>query len=145
MAPNNTAYIFLNNGTYLRYYYSSDSTQGPFNTSNGWPGISKGQAKKIVAVLPWTGTKIIYFLLNNGNYIKYDWYQDRALYTRSINNGTWPKLGDYKKEITGAVKWDENKGYIFLTGNRYIRYDFAEDRASNPRSTSSLWPGILND
>ena len=145
LAPNDTAYIFLKNGTYLRYYYSTDTTQGPFNTARAWHGMTPGQAKKIVAVLPWIKDNTIYFFLNNGKYIKYDWKSDRVLYARKITETTWPGLSAYAKEITGAIKWDGSKGYIFLTGNRYVRYDYAVDRASALRRTSSFWSGILDD
>lgn len=144
LAPNGTTYMFLKDGTYLRYYYNGDKTQGPFDTANGWPGISRADARKIVAALPWKGNDIIYLFLNNGKYIKYSWSKDRVIAKNLITYGNWPGVSQYAKEITGAMKWNNNKGYIFLTGNRYLRYDFNADRARAPKSTSALWPKLLD-
>jgi len=145
LAPNNTVYIFLNDGTYYRYYYSSDSTAGPFDTAAAWPGISKENAKKIVAALPWKDKKYIYLFLNNGKYIKYNWKYDYAMYTYNITEGLWPGVSAYAKEITGAIKFSERYGYIFLTHNRYLKYDYKYDYASEVRTTSNGWSNLISN
>jgi len=145
LAPNNTVYIFLENGNYYRYYYNqNDRTDGPFSTSSAWRGISKKDAKKIVAVLPWKGNRYICFFLNTGEFIIYDWKYHYALYKIPISAGYWPGVSPYAEEIIAAMKWDDNVGYIFLTDNRYLRYDFNTYKARSPRSTKALWPKLLS-
>ena len=145
LAPNNTVYLFMNDGNYYRYYYSSNSVQGPFSTSDGWPGISTANSKKIVGALPWKGSNIIYFFLSNGDYIKFDWNEDKVVHTVAMTEGLWPGLGNYSKEITGAIKFSESVGYIFLTNNRYIKYYYDGDYGTEVRSITGNWYDLMAD
>lgn len=145
LARNGTNYIFMKDGTYYRYYYTSNSVQGPFNTSSAWPGISQEDAENITAVLPWKNGKIIYFILNNGQYIKYNWNQDKVIHKVNIE-GNWPStFSKYANDITGAINWNNDIGYIFLTGDRYLKYYFNSDYVTSPRKTSKLWPKLISD
>ena len=143
LAPNGTVYMFMNNGKYLRYYNDGEFTHGPYDTSSQWSGITDADSKKIVGALPWKNSQYIFLFLNDGRYIKYDWDADSVVYTKEITEENWPGLSAYKKEITAAIKFSENAGYIFLTNDRYIKYDYNADSAGTPNSISYGWGDML--
>ncbi|CAL2104821.1 Metalloenzyme domain-containing protein [Tenacibaculum sp. 190524A02b] len=87
------AYIFLNDGTYVRYNITNDRVDSgypkPVNNST-WPGMA-GYGTKITAAVNWNSVHC-YFFLNDGTYLKYSKVLDRVEvgYPKPINNATWP-------------------------------------------------------
>ncbi|GLQ31756.1 alkaline phosphatase family protein [Litoribrevibacter albus] len=148
-SSSSTSYFFLKDGTYIRYNNTLDKADSgypkPIN-DNTWPGLGN-YATDIAATLRWTGDKV-YFFLKNGDYIRYDLGDDKADsgYPKAVNDNTWPGLGAYATDITAAVQWNSNRAYIFLTGQRYIRYSISDDHADAgyPKTTSNgTWPGLM--
>ncbi len=145
-----TSYFFLNNGEYISYDNHADEVRDgypkPINDDT-WPGL--GQYKdQLEAALSWDNNKV-YFFLTDGSYVRYDLDNDSVDvgYPKPINDDTWPGMGDYAKDITAAVKWNDNRGYVFLTGQRYLRYDISNDQVDEgyPRRVdNSTWSGLLN-
>ncbi|MDG9669321.1 hemopexin repeat-containing protein [Hahella sp. CR1] len=145
-----TSYYFLKNGQYINYDNIGDKVRSgypkPINNAT-WPGLEPYK-DQIEAALRWHNQKV-YFFLSNGDYIRYDINSDAvdSGYPKPINDNTWPGLGSYAKEITAAVKWSDSRGYIFLTGQRYLRYNISQDKVDDgyPKPVnSSTWPGLLN-
>ncbi|WP_249384022.1 alkaline phosphatase family protein [Chitinivorax sp. B] len=142
------AYLFLNDGRYIRYNKTLDRVETGYPKSindQTWPGIG-AYATQIRAALRWRGNRV-YFFLNDGRYIRYDLAKDAADdgYPAFVNDSNWPGLGRYARDITAAVKWDDSRGYFFLTGRRYIRYNIPSDKveAGYPRMVDNqTWPGL---
>lgn len=146
----NTSYYFLDNGQYIRYNNILDRADSgypkPINNDT-WPGLAP-YATQIAATLKWSNDKV-YFFLKNGEYLRYDLGDDQvdSGYPKPINNATWPGLEGYAMDITSAFHWNNNRAYFFLTGQRYIRYNIADDRAEDgyPVKINNVnWPGVLN-
>ncbi len=143
------SYFFLNDGTYIRYDNIKDEADSGYPKpidNNTWPGMAN-YATEIAATLRWTDDKV-YFFLKNGEYIRYDLGDDEADdgYPKSINDNTWPGLGAYATDITAAIQWSDSRAYIFLTGQRYIRYSISDDQVDSgyPKTTSNgTWPGVM--
>ncbi|WP_201799900.1 alkaline phosphatase family protein [Andreprevotia sp. IGB-42] len=145
-----TAYLFLADGTYLRYDKTNDKVEAgypkPINDST-WPGLGS-YATQIVATLRWTGDKVQFFL-RDGRYIRYSLTADHADagYPKAVNNSSWPGVGNYATKIRAAVKWNDTKAYFFLNDGSYIRYNISSDKADAgyPKTVnSSTWPGVLS-
>ncbi|WP_428742225.1 hemopexin repeat-containing protein [Tenacibaculum sp.] len=147
---NHKGYFFLKDGRYLRYDMNNDSVDPgyPVDITNGnWLGL-ESYKNKIVAAFKWDNSKV-YFFLNDGTYIRYSITNDSvdSGYPATINNSTWPGLGDYATKITAAVDWDLTYCYFFLDDNRYIKYNKSTDSAVSgyPKEiNSSTWPGLNN-
>jgi hypothetical protein len=146
-ASSSIAYFFLDNGTYLRYDKVRDCVASgyPMNVAGMWPGLGV-YARDIRTAVRWSGDKV-FFILKNGQYIRYDLKQDRmdSGYPQAITDSTWPGVGRYANDIIGALKWDDTRAYLFLTGNRYIRYSITNDRAESGPLPMSYWPGLLTN
>ncbi|WP_020405382.1 alkaline phosphatase family protein [Hahella ganghwensis] len=145
-----TSYYFLTTGEYINYDNIGDKVRSgypkPINNAT-WPGLEPYK-NQIEAALRWHNQKV-YFFLNNGDYIRYDIDRDAvdSGYPKPINDSTWPGMGDYARDITAAVKWNDSRGYIFLTGQRYLRYSISDDRVDDgyPKAVNNgTWPGLLN-
>jgi len=144
-----TSYYFFSNGQYIRYNNTLDKADSgyPKPTDNStWPGLG-AYAQNITAALRWNNDKV-YFFLNDGQYIRYDLSNDQvdAGYPQAINNDSWPGLGAYANDITAAVKWNNSTAYIFLTGQRYIRYSISDDQADAGypvKINNSNWSGLM--
>lgn len=93
---------------------------------------------------------IFLFLMNNGSYLRYD-VNTGTLEIKPINDSTWPGVAPYKNEIVTAVQFDRDLArdvyYIFLTGNRYLKYDMDNDNLmGGPYPVDdSTWPGLLRN
>jgi len=85
---------------------------------------------QITGAVPWTNNKVQFFL-DDGTYIRYDNNTDRVDpgYPKTINNGSWPGVGAYSRQITGAGALSSAKAMIFLRNGQYIQYDINADRA----------------
>jgi hypothetical protein len=115
-----------------------------------------GSFEKIVAGVWWKEPTIIernnifLFLMNDGNYLRYDRRND-TVEIRVIDDNNWPGVGPYRHEIVTAVQFDRDLArdvyYIFLTGNRYLKYDMDNDKLiSGPHPVDdSTWPGLLRN
>lgn len=110
---------------------------------------SRNQNLKIVACLDWNDTlnNRAYFFRNDGNYIRYNKSKDEtdSGYPKETNNSSWPGLGAYKNLISASLKWNNNKGYFFLSDGRYLRYDMNADKtdAGYPAQVNNnTWPGL---
>lgn len=143
-------YIFLKDGTYLKYSIPSDEVVNgyPKDVNNhNWPGLG-GYGKSIVATLGYKDD--VYFFLADGRFIKYSRQADKALtgYPKEVNNTTWPGLGSYGKSITAAFSDPAHPdyAYFFLDNNTYIKYDKQADKALSgyPKPmNNTTWPGLL--
>ncbi|GAA3930985.1 hemopexin repeat-containing protein [Litoribacillus peritrichatus] len=144
-----TSYFFLKNGQYINYDNVADKVRSGYPkdiTSVTWPGLDSYK-DQIEAALRWHNDKV-YFFLSDGQYIRYDLDSDAvdSGYPKPINDDTWPGMRAYATDITAAVKWSDNLGYIFLSNQRYLRYDLAEDRVEEGyprRIDDGTWPGLL--
>lgn len=123
---NGKAYFFRGN-QYVRYDINSDrSDPGYPQPINGqtWPGL---WTNGIDAAYNGGNGKVYFFRGNQ--YMRYDIAADRTDpgYPKPINNQTWPGLPALGR-IESAVNAGNGKIYFF-SGNRYVRYDIAADRA----------------
>lgn len=148
-ANSTKAYIFLNDGTYLRYDMNADKVDNgypkPINNST-WPGLGN-YGHLISAAVKWNDQKAFIFL-NNGSYFSYNLNTDKVDngYPKPINNSTWPGLGNYATNISAVIDWRGTYVYIFLNNNTYIKYDKTNDRALSgyPKPINdSTWKGLL--
>ncbi|ASI93062.1 alkaline phosphatase family protein [Vibrio mediterranei] len=140
------SYIFLRNGTYLRF----DTNEGRVDkgyplevNEQSWPGL-KNYANKIVAALHWS-SKTVYFFLNNATYLKYDLDSNRVEngYPLKINEQNWPGLAKYAAGISGALKYDSNRAYIFF-GDKYVEYNSSSNHVEGALVEVSIgWPGAM--
>ncbi|MBB5018498.1 hypothetical protein HNQ59_001787 [Chitinivorax tropicus] len=145
---NTIAYVFLKDGRYIRYNKAADKVDAgyPKNIDNlSWPGVGP-YGKQIRATFRWPGNKVFFFL-NDGRYIRYDLAKDAADagYPLAVTESNWPGLARYSRDIIAAMKWDDSRGYIFLTGRRFIRYNISADRAEQgyPKQVDNhTWPGL---
>jgi len=146
--PKDKVYFFLATGQYLRYDVRQDRVDPgypkPINNVT-WPGLEP-YASQIMAAFNWKGGKI-QFLLNDGQYIRYDVAADRVDdgYPKAITAGNWPGLAPYAGKITGLINWVNDKAYVFLDTGEYLRYDINSDRmdASYPKTIDdTTWPGL---
>jgi len=93
---NNTkAYLFLNDGRYIRYDMNNDSVDPGYpkeinNTT--WPGLGN-YSTKITAAIDWN-SQYFYIFLKDNTYLKYDKQSDSVItgYPKPINSSTWPGL-----------------------------------------------------
>ncbi len=91
-----TAFFFLDDGRYIKYNINKERVEKPKTITNqNWPGLQK-YANKIQSVVNWENNKA-YFFLNDGQYLRYDKYQDQVDqgYPQKMNDRTWPGLGDW--------------------------------------------------
>lgn len=114
---------------------------------NNTPAAIRLNKSNITAAVSWDSTRA-YFFRDDSRYIRYAKVLDKADggYPKAINNNTWPGLGDHAKDIQAAVKWNNDRAYIFLTGQRYIRYDLDADRADAgypAKVNNTSWEGVL--
>ena len=145
-----SSYYFFANGQYVRYNNVLDKADSGYPkaiNNSSWPGLGD-YADKITAALRGNGDKV-YFFLNDGRYLRFDLDDDQvdSGYPKAINNDTWPGLGEYANDIQAAVKWNNDRAYIFLSGQRYIRYDLSADKADSgypAKVTSESWQGVMN-
>ncbi len=141
------AYFFLSNGEYLRYDIRSDRVDPgypkPVDDTN-FRGLGR-HARQLFGALNW-GNKVQFFL-SNGMYVRYDLttHQVDPGYPKAISRETWPGLEPYAGRLAGMINWENNKAYMFLDDNSYIRYDIASDRIDPgypKRISDSNWPGM---
>ena len=108
---------------------------------------------RIVAGTWWEifGHKYLFkFLTNDGHYINFNYTTQKTSIT-PITSGSWPGLDLYKNQIITAVQNDaplfNSYFYIFLTNNRYIRYNINDNRAETgpTRVDDDSWPGLIQD
>ncbi|WP_066966207.1 alkaline phosphatase family protein [Microbulbifer sp. Q7] len=148
-ASTTKGYFFLSDGRYLRYDLNCDCVDNgyPKNIDNvTWPGIAP-YATQIRAALKWPNSKV-YFFLADGSYLRYDLSGDSldGGYPKPVNDSTWPGMASYALDITAAHQWDNSRAYIFLTNQRYLRYDINNDQvdAGYPRPINgNTWPGLM--
>jgi hypothetical protein len=144
-----TSYYFFNNGQYIRYNNTLDKAEAGYPkavNNDTWPGL-ENYANKITATLRWNNNKVFFFL-DNGQYLRFDLSNDSidSDYPKAVNDQTWPGLEAYANDITSAVKWNDNVAYIFLTNQRYIRYNLADDKADAgypAKVNANTWPGLM--
>lgn len=144
-----TSYYFFNNGQYIRYNNTLDKAEAGYPkvvNNDTWPGL-ENYANQITAALRWNNNKVFFFL-ENGQYLRFDLTNDRvdSGYPKAVNDQTWPGLEEYADDITSAVKWNNNVAYIFLSKQRYIRYNLADDKADAGYPTkvnAKTWPGLM--
>lgn len=142
------AYFFLDDGTYLRYDKQADRVSPGYPRpvdDHTWPGLGP-YARQIRTAVRWTGTKAFIFL-DDGRYLRFDLDRDRVDpgYPQPVTEASWPGLSAHAGEIETVFRWDDQRAYFFLSGDRYLRYDIANDRVDGgPRPvTASTWPGLL--
>lgn len=142
---NGKAYFFRGN-EYIRYDINVDRADPgypkPINNQT-WPGL---WTNGIDAAYNGGNGKVYFFRGNQ--YIRYDIAADRSDpgYPKLVDNQTWPGLPALGR-IESAVNAGNGKVYFF-SGNRYLRYDIASDRADpgypaaiNAQSWSGVWTG----
>jgi len=148
--PGGKAFFFLSSGHYLRYDIAADRVDPGYPKlvdDNSWPGLERYRTT-LFGALNWKGNRVQLFL-SDGSYLRYDLTQNRVEegYPKPINNQTWPGLQPYAAHLAGMVNWDNNKAYIFLDDNRYLRYDIGADRVDDgyPKAVNDAnWPGMGN-
>lgn len=144
-----TSYFFFEDGQYIRYNNTLDKAEEGYPKSindETWPGL-ESYRNSIKATLRGKNNKVFFFL-DNGQYIRFDLTNDSVDngYPKAVNNQTWPGLEEHGRDIISAVKWNENVAYIFLTNQRYIRYNLADDTSEKGYPTkvnTKTWPGLM--
>lgn len=96
-----------------------------------------------------TGKYIFKFILDDGKYLYLDW-QNKTPVIGEIDDFSWPGLADFKHEIITAAQVDadftDNYLYIFLTGNRYLKYNIDKNQLQvGARDVGTNWPGLVKD
>lgn len=143
------SYFFFNDGQYIRFNNILDKAESGYPkaiNNDTWPGLET-YGNKITAALRWNNNKVFFFL-NDGQYVRFDLSNDSidSGYPKAINDETWPGLGSYANDITSAVKWNNDVAYIFLSNQRYIRYNFQQDKLDEgypAKVNSKSWPGLM--
>ncbi|WP_074407577.1 hemopexin repeat-containing protein [Aquimarina megaterium] len=156
----NNAEIYKNNqlvttvpasqGNYLDIATNDGKTTYTIRIEESTASIeSRNQNLKIIACLDWNDmlNNRAYFFRNDGQYIRYNKLKDETDlgYPKEINNSSWPGLGAYKELIIAAFKWNNHKGYFFLSDGRYLRYDMNADKVDNGYPAlinNNNWPGL---
>jgi hypothetical protein len=96
------------------------------------------------------GDDYLLFVMNDGNYLRFN-HTKNTLDIKEINNNTWPGVAPYKNEIVTAVQFNRSPSddmlYIFLTENRYIKYNIDEDKPVGGVNNvdNASWPGLLRN
>jgi len=90
-----------------------------------------------------------WFLLNDGNYLIYEIYS-KTLELLPLKGSPWASLEEYKSQMMTAVTNDyptfDTYFYVFLSDNRYLRYEQSAKKVFGPYTISdSTWPGLLKD
>ena len=144
-----TSYYFFNDGTYIRYNNTLDKAENGYPkviSNSTWPGLGQ-YATNIAAALRWKDDKV-YFFLKSGEYLRFDLSENKVDtgYPKPINNDTWPGLAAYATNISAAVKWDNQKAYIFLNNQNYVRYSITEDKVESgypAKTNNENWKGVM--
>ncbi|MEH6701592.1 hemopexin repeat-containing protein [Parasphingorhabdus sp.] len=139
---NDKAYFFRGN-EYIRYDINADRADPGYpQTINNqtWPGL---WTNGIDAAVNGGGGKVFFF--RSGQFMRYDIAADRVDpgYPQPVDNRTWPGLQALGR-IESAVNAGNGKIYFF-SGNRYLRYDVAANRADPgyPQLINAqTWPGV---
>lgn len=138
--------FFFKGGEYLRYNMAAGTADPgyPRPIAGNWRGFPAAWASSgIDAAVNWGDGKVYFF--KGGNYLRYNIAEDGVApgYPRSIA-GNWPGFPRaWSSGIDAAVNWEQGKVYFFK-GDRYLRYDIAQDRvdAGFPRPVAGNWAGF---
>lgn len=144
---NDKLMFFFDHGNYSRYDLARDRMDAGYPTAitqDNWPGLAAYQSS-IVASFKWDAEHVMFFL-NDGSYIQYNTSTEgMSGYPRAIRNSNWRGLEAYAKNIKTAVRWKNDKVFIFLNDNRYLRYDVKANKMDSGyplRVSNNLWPGV---
>lgn len=125
---------FFRDGMVSRYDIASRRVPAnPVRAEGFWPGLST--LGRIDAAVNAGNGKI--YLFGGGDYLRFD-LANRTTdpgYPRAVTEGTWPGL-----PALGRVEAATNMGngkIMFFSGNRFLRYDIAADRA-DPGSPQTI-------
>lgn len=81
------------------------------------------------------------YMFKNGEYVKYDWENDKPVssYPRPISS--WNLPSHFQTGIDAALNGEgEFEGYVyFFKDGEYVRYDWATEKCSEPKSIRKLW------
>jgi hypothetical protein len=81
------------------------------------------------------------YMFKNGEYIKYDWANDRPVpgYPKPLS--AWDLPIHFQTGIDAALNGDGKfKNYVyFFKGDEYVRYDWTTDKCNEPKSIRKLW------
>lgn len=141
------AYFFFANGEYARYDINADKVDPGYPKridDRTWPGMGR-HAGKIYGAMNWPGDKVQFFL-SDGTYVRYDLRADRVDqgYPKRVDHKTWPGLGRYAGDISGAFTVG-GKAFFFLETGDFLRYDIASDRVDQGyprRIDDASFPGV---
>lgn len=143
---NGKLFLFRGGG-YVRYDIAADrADEGyPLPISGNWPGFSEcGFADGIDAAANWGNGKAYFF--RGDRYLRYDIIADKIDdgYPQSIS-ASWPGLPEagFAQNIDIVLPWGNGKAFFFC-GDRYLRYDMAQDRVDDgyPLPIAGNWPGL---
>lgn len=157
-ASSSTAEVYKNNVLVA----TVPATQGGFvdtsssNSKVNYTVLIDGQTgsvlvnnAKVLTSFDWNDAldNVAYFFKTDLEYVKYNKILDKAEsgYPRPINNANWNGLEAYKNKIVTAFKWNNPKGFFFLSDGTYLRYDMNADAvdAGYPQPiNNSSWPGL---
>lgn len=143
-----TLFFLFSQGIYSRFNLVKDATDPgyPRQTNDyNWPGLAAYRHLLVASFSQ--NERFAFFLMNDGRYIKYDKSSDKVVdgYPVRITDSTWPGLGAYARRIRTAVRWKNDKAFIFLTDGTYLRYDLVADRVDDnyPQPINEyFWPGL---
>jgi hypothetical protein len=143
--PNGKAYFFRG-AEYVRYDIATDAADSaPAAIAGNWPGMDEAGFGGGVDAALLTGEKA--YFMHGDRYVRYDVAEDRvdADYPKPIA-GNWPGLQEagFADAIDAAIGTAEGKAYI-VKGDRYVRYDLADDRADPgfPQPLEGTWLGAF--
>ncbi|WP_347929378.1 hypothetical protein [Pseudomonas helvetica] len=146
-------YLFYYEGnipTICSYNQDKDKVETikPISSDNRWKLLAPHFQNIITAT--WWSHSTILLIMNDGHYLRLN-IQTHTIEKLPINNNTWQGLDPYKYEIVTAVQFDNdlsrNYYYIFLTENRYLKYDMQDDLViDGPNAINDYnWKGLLRN
>lgn len=146
---NNERAYFFKGDKYFRYRILQHQHYADF----GYPRSIKGSwrlpdsfVNDIDAAAVWPNGKAYFF--KGDKYVRYDIKEEKADagYPLPIA-GNWPGLPDsFTVGIDAVVVWPTNGKAYFFSGDKYVRYDIADDKADSgyPKLIKRNWPGLPN-
>lgn len=139
---------FFKDGEFVRYQKGASQADAGFPKAineQTWPGL-KPYGMDINAAL--TSGSRAFFFLSDGRYIQYNLKTSTLLedFPRAVSDENWRGLAPYAKDISAAIKYNDQYVYFFLSDGRYILYNLYQKRVSPgyPKALDgSEWRGLI--
>lgn len=142
-------FIFLNDGTYMRYDFEKNKIESGYPkeiNDTSWPGLEPYK-NEIIAAVKVDDTKA-YFFTRDGRYMVFNVAKNKTetISAQPINEKTLPGLKPYATKISAIIDWSSEFFYIFLKDNSYLKYDKINNKVIDgyPMPVNDqTWPGLM--